>query len=412
MRIAIIGAGAAGCFCATHLGRLLPEATVEVFEAGSRPLAKVAITGGGRCNLTNSFRQVRSLQQVYPRGDKLMKRAFRLWDHQKTMEWFTHEGVPLVVQDDECVFPQSQDAMQIVQTLLRDMRQAGVTLHLSHRVSEIIPSPLEGEPGFTLRFADAKLAERRFQRVIVTIGGCPSLRQLGIFRHLGVEIQPPVPSLFTFNVPDPQLNALMGTVVGQASISLAGTRFRAQGPLLITHWGISGPAVLKLSSYAARHLHEQQIQGTVCINWMGEQTEDQVRDMLAHMAKANPQKQVASLYPQALSAKLWAHLLQRSQIPAQLRWSELCGKPLNRLCAMLTSCTYPISGKGKYKDEFVTCGGVSLSSINISTLQLKDHPGVYLAGEVLDVDAVTGGFNLQAAWSMAYVVANQVACST
>lgn len=407
MRVAIIGAGAAGCFCAINIRRLHPDMHVEVFEGGNRALAKVSITGGGRCNLTNSFRQVTDLRQVYPRGDKLMSRAFRVWNHEQTMRWFEHEGVRLVTQEDECVFPVSQDAMQIVNTLLRLMREEDVQLHLSHRVTAVLP---ESE-GYRISFADPKLADRQFDAVVCTIGGCPSMNHLSLFEGLNLSYTNPVPSLFTFNIPDATFNALMGTVVENAVVSLAGTKFRSQGPLLLTHWGVSGPATLKLSSHAARYLAESGYKATLCINWMEGRNEEEVRDELTDFSALSAQKQLQNVYPRHLSSKLWLYLLTKCQINPQLKWAELAGKSLNRLCACLTSDTYAIAGKSQYKEEFVTCGGVSLKEVNINTLESKKHSHLYFAGELLDVDAVTGGFNLQAAWSMGMVIAQSISNS-
>ena len=373
-------------------------------RGGARPLAKVAITGGGRCNLTNSFSQITDLRQAYPRGDKLLKRAFRIWNHEQTMEWFRHEGVPLVTQEDECVFPQSQDAMQIVNTLLRGMKDTGVTLHLSHRVTDILPQ----KDGYVLRFADERIGERTFDIIICTIGGCPRMGSLSLLHHLDIEYIPPVPSLFTLKIADSRLTDMMGTVVESTQVSLAGSKLKAEGPLLITHWGVSGPAILKLSSYGARLLAEAQYRGTLCVNWLGGEHEEAIRGQVATFIRQHSGKQLSTIYPRALTAKLWTFLLQKCQISPDMRWNELSGKKLNRLIATLTADTYPICGRGQYKEEFVTCGGVALSSIDLNTLEVKKHPGCYLAGEVLDVDAITGGFNLQAAWSMAYQIADNL----
>lgn len=389
MKVAIIGAGAAGCFCAVNIKRMNPDTVVEVFEGGSRPLAKVAITGGGRCNLTNSFEGIRNLGEAYPRGDKLMKRMFAVFDHNDTMEWFEHEGVRLVTQDDNCVFPASQDAMQIVHTLTYLMSKYGVKLHLGHRITDI------------------QDVMRDFDRVVVTTGGSPKLTGLSFLNSLNLEIAQPVPSLFTFNIKDP-ITALMGAVVEGASVKLAGTKFKSCGPLLITHWGMSGPAILKLSSYAARYLAENQYRATLLVNWLGDDYNDQsALAMLQDIAKRNPQKQISSVHPEMLTSRIWQYLIEKCGIPSDRRFAELSKKHYNVLVTTLTNDTYRIDGQSRFKEEFVTCGGVALSNINMNTLEAKKYPGLYFAGEVLDVDAITGGFNLQAAWSMAYVIAQQ-----
>ncbi|MBS7366570.1 MAG: aminoacetone oxidase family FAD-binding enzyme [Prevotella sp.] len=239
MRTAIIGAGAAGCFCAINIKRLHRDCDVEIFESGTHPLAKVAVTGGGRCNLTNSFRNITNLSEAYPRGDKLMRRALSVFSHEDTMDWFEREGVALVTQDDECVFPQSQDAMEIVNTLTRLCRREGVTIHLRSRVNiEKV------DDGFMV-------GNKLFDRVVVTVGGCPKASRLDFLSSLDLAIVPPVPSLFTFNISGNWHQRLMGTVVEGVTVSLAGTKHKSHGAILLTHWGMSGPAILKLSSYAA-----------------------------------------------------------------------------------------------------------------------------------------------------------------
>lgn len=405
MKISIVGAGAAGCFCSILLKRRMPEAVVEVFEAGRHPLAKVAVTGGGRCNLTNSFKQIQQLKQAYPRGEQLMKRALRRWSVEDTMDWFEKEGVRLLTQDDECVFPVSQDAMQIVNTLLLRMREEGVVLHTSHKINSIKPE----QDGYLLSFADERQQPRRFDKVVCTMGGCPTLERLSPFRLLeGITIAKPVPSLFTFCINDRSLTSLMGCVVDAVSVSIAGTKIRAAGALLVTHWGVSGPAILRLSSYAARHLADNNYRAQLCVNWLNTTGEQEAMEQLQGIRQESSRRQVGNEYPRRFTAKLWQHLLGRAHIDLQKRWNELSGRDLNRLCATLTADVYQIEGKGQYKEEFVTCGGIDLASININTLEARQHPGLYFAGELLDVDGITGGFNLQAAWSMAAVIAEEV----
>ena len=367
--VAIIGAGAAGCFCAAQLRNGAPGLPVTVFEAGARPLAKVAITGGGRCNLTNDFQGIRSLAEAYPRGERVMKRALKAFSQDDTIRWFQAAGVPCVLQDDHCWFPRSQDAMDVVRALERGME--GADLRLKARVKEV------------------KSLLDTFDFVVVTTGGAP---QFPFLEGLDLEIVPPVPSLFTFTVPDPALRSLMG-LVADATLSLQGTAFKSRGPLLITDWGLSGPATLKLSSYAARHLAEAGYKGTVSVNWL-DANENQAREWLQRAISEHPQKQVSSVHP--VQQRLWEHLLGRADLRPGLRWAELGSKGLNRLTSVLTNDAYPLAGKSKFREEFVTAGGVALSNIDLNTLECKRHPGLYFAGEVLDIDAVTGGFNLQA----------------
>ena len=385
--IAIVGAGAAGCFIAANLGTMAPGVDVTLFESGPRPMTKLAITGGGRCNITNSFEGIRSLKEAYPRGESVMKRALKEFSQDDTVRWFTEADVPLVLQDDHCWFPRSQDAMDVVRCLERGM--AGAHLRLKTPVTSVIPGLtgylINGEP---------------FDIVVVTSGGAVH----GIPFLNDLDVEKPVPSLFTFKIDDKGLRSLMGIVV-DAALSIPGAGFKASGPLLVTDWGLSGPATLKLSSYAARYLADNGYKAPLAINWLGV-GESQVREILQHNIGTNPQKQIKSTH--LLPARLWEHIVHRSGLRDDIRWAELGSKGINKLVATITSDNYLIEGKSKFREEFVTCGGISLEEVSLSTLESKKHPGMYFAGEVLDIDAITGGFNLQAAWSTGYVVAKAI----
>ena len=382
--VAVIGAGAAGCFCAANLRKMAPELSVTVFEAGSKPMAKLAITGGGRCNITNSFEGIKSLKEAYPRGERVMKRALKEFSVQNTVDWFTEAGVPLKLQEDHCYFPVSQDAMDVVRCLERGMKGAELRLK----------SPVN----------DLKALLKEFDAVVVTTGGAP--KGLPFLAGLDVETVPPVPSLFTFNIKDKSLTSLMGLVV-EAGVSIPGSGFKAEGPLLITDWGLSGPAVLKLSSYAARFLNQNSYRAPLTINWLN-RPESEVREELLALGKDNPAKMVVSTH--ILPSRLWEHIVLRAGLRKDIRWGEMGSKGLNKLVSTLVSDSYTIEGKSRFRDEFVTCGGVSLEAVELGTLQSKQYPGLYFAGEVLDIDAITGGFNLQATWSTAYMVAKGLSC--
>lgn len=404
MNVAIIGGGAAGCFAAIQIKRNNPKANVTVYEAGIKPLAKVAVTGGGRCNLTNSFDGIRSLDEAYPRGARLLKRLFRTFDYNDVYQWFESEGVSLTTQEDECVFPVSQDAMEIVNTLVRLMRSLGVKLITRHRVAAI---DREAEDGvYLLTFSHGDVAKA--DAVVVTAGGSPQVRGLEMYEKLGLDIVSPLPSLFSLNLEkNHPMTALMGTVVNDVQARLVGTKLAAFGPLLITHWGVSGPAILKLSSYAARILAENDYKAQLAINWLGQANEVEVTSIITEIAEQNQKKLVSSVWPERFNNRMWCYLIDACGLRQDMRWGELGKKGLNKMVALLTNYTLNIVGKNKYREEFVTCGGVALSNVNSSTLESKKHPHLYFAGEILDVDAITGGFNLQAAWTMGYVVAEQ-----
>lgn len=401
MKTAIIGGGAAGFFCAINLKEMCPQLQVCIFERSQRVLQKVAVSGGGRCNCTNSFASVTDLKQVYPRGHRLMKRLMHEFSYVDAYQWFESRGVKLVTQEDECVFPASQDSQTIINLFLNEAKRLGIEVKTNSAVDSLISPSIGGGRGEAPDF------------VVVTTGGSPRREGLQWLADLGHEIEAPCPSLFTFNIEDTALRSLMGTVQN-VNVRLAGTKFEASGPLLITHWGLSGPAVLRLSSYAARHLAGSQYKAQLTVNW-SMKNEEQVHGELLAFARKNANKQVATIPLFALSSRLWQYLLRKVGVEA-LRWSDVSGKQQNRLASVLTNDVYDISGRGVNKDEFVTCGGVSLKSVNPNTLesrvfpqsQGKTSPRLFFAGEVLDIDGVTGGFNFQAAWTTAYAVAKAI----
>ena len=386
MRTAIIGGGAAGFFLAVNLKEMMPEMDVTIFERSHRVLSKVEISGGGRCNCTNSFARVSDLSQVYPRGHRLMKRLFNVFDYEDAYQWFEHRGVALVTQDDECVFPQAQDSRAIIDCFLSLARRHHVEILTGEKVQSL----------------DA-VSDYNF--VAVTTGGSPKGEGLRWLADLGHELEPPVPSLFTFSIDDARLHDMQGLVVSDVTAHIPGTKLRADGPLLITHWGMSGPAILRLSSYAARLLGDNNYQAPLSINWT-QQNEAEVQAALYELAVRQSQKLLATYNPFGLQQRLWNYLVDKALTTrAAIRCQELNKKDVNRLVNVLTNDSYQIVGRAAFKDEFVTCGGVSLKAVNPTTLESRHVPHLYFAGEVLDIDGVTGGFNFQAAWTTAYVVA-------
>ena len=389
MKTAIVGGGAAGFFAAINLKEMCPEMQVTIFEKSKKVLAKVEVSGGGRCNCTNSFEAVTDLQQVYPRGHRLLKRLFKTFDYRDAYEWFEAHDVRLTTQDDNCVFPMSQDSHTIINMFLAEAKRHGIEIRTQCKIESL-----------------DELKDYDF-KVITTGGGTASMA--------GVPTIEAVPSLFTFSIEDEALRALMGTVVEDATASIPGTKFKSNGPLLITHWGMSGPAILKLSSHAARELHEHNYQMPLAVNWTSLK-EPEIQQELREIIIRHPQKQIATIRPFGLPSRLWDYLVAKTLGErAQNRWQNLNQKELNRLTNALCNDQYQIAGRAAFKDEFVTCGGIDLSGINPNTLEAKTLPQLYFAGEVLDIDGITGGFNFQAAWTTAYVVSmaitQQVRCS-
>ncbi len=416
MKTAIIGGGAAGFFLAISLKELMPEMEVTIFERSQKVLAKVEVSGGGRCNCTNSFREVRDLSSVYPRGHRLMKRLFNVFNQQDAYQWFERHGVPLMVQDDECVFPKAQDSHAIIDCFLSLARRYQIQICTGRMIQSLadiggIRRQEKGErsqeSGERRQESGDWSQEQGYDFVVVTTGGSPKGEGLRWLADLGHEIEAPVPSLFTLRIPDSRLTALQGVVV-DACVHIPSTKFRAEGTLLLTHWGMSGPAILKLSSYAARYLAEQAYQVPLSIRWT-KLTESEVQSMIYETAIRQPQKLVTTFCPFGLPQRLWAYVLEKSlERRVSVRWVELNKKDVNRLVNVLVNDNYQVAGRAAFKDEFVTCGGISLKSVNPSTLESRHIPHLYFAGEVLDIDGITGGFNFQAAWTTATVVARAI----
>ena len=389
MKTAVVGGGAAGFFLAINLKEMMPDMQVTIFERSQHVLAKVEISGGGRCNCTNSFEEVTDLSQVYPRGHRLLKRLFNNFDYRDVYRWFEDHDVPLVTQNDQCVFPQAQDSHAIIDCFLSLARRYHIDIRRGCKVQSL---------------EDVK----DYDNVVVTTGGSPKGEGLSWLAELGHEIETPVPSLFTFAIHDKPLQSLMG-VVTDVETMIPGTKLRASGPLLITHWGVSGPAILKLSSHAARYLAEKNYQAPLAVRWLS-LTDQEITSLLYEQAASQPKKQLTTYNPFGLQQRLWAYLVEKAlDARHQIRWTEMNKKDVNRLVNVLLNDTYQIAGRAPFKDEFVTCGGVSLKAVNPSTLESRHVPHLYFAGEVLDIDGITGGFNFQAAWTTAFTVACAIA---
>ena len=399
MNVAIIGGGASGFFSAISVKKNYPDADVVIFEKSKNLLSKVKLTGGGRCNLTNASRSIKTLSAAYPRGEKLLKSLFREFDNTSIMYWFESRGVPLVTQDDNCVFPKSQNSESITNCLINEAEKLGVNIVVGKKATKIssVNDKLE------ISFFEDNSEPLVFDKVVVTAGGSPQEKGLDWLKVLNHSIETPVPSLFTFNMPNEPITELMGIVVENALVGLQGTKLNANGALLITHWGMSGPAILKLSSLAARILNEKNYEFKIRVSWVNEYNNELIMNELKDIIKENQNKILANYRAFNLSERLWLYLLNRCELPENKKWNELGKKGLNKLVNVLTNDIYSVKGKTKFKEEFVTCGGISLDSINPNTLESKVCKNLYFAGEVLDIDGITGGYNLQAAWTTGFV---------
>ncbi len=407
LRIIVIGGGAAGFFGAIASARTNPLAHVILLEASQQVLAKVRVSGGGRCNVTHACFDAKGLVQNYPRGSKALLGAFARFQSEDTVNWFGRNGVSLKTEADGRMFPVTDSSETIIDCLMDSAKTAGVKVC----VGTPVVSVKQLDAGFEVVVksgekleCDSEALLRSADRILIATGSNP----LGykIAQGFGHTVEKPVPSLFTFNIRDEQLRDLAGVSVNPVKLRLTvpeHPQLEQMGPLLITHWGLSGPAVLKLSAWGARMLHEKQYQAKLSVNWLPQFSQDEVRQKLLALKEEVPKRALALHRGFDLPHRLWQYMVSRVEIPPETRWTELSKKHLNLLVQELSQGQYSVHGKGVFKDEFVTCGGVNLKEVNFKTMESKLVPGLYFAGEVLDIDGVTGGFNFQSAWTTAYL---------
>lgn len=392
--VAVIGGGAAGFFAAIHAKQ--ENNTVALFEKSAKVLSKVKISGGGRCNVTNACFDNELLARHYPRGEKQLRKAFYQFDARSTVEWYESRGVKLKTYPDNCIFPQANTSQVIIDCLLKEITMLGIELHTQYTIQK-----LSNEDGIFILNSDKETV--RAKSVIVTTGGQPKISGLNWLKNIGLKIIPPVPSLFTFNMPGNPIRELMGNVVEKTTVKIEGTKLTGKGPLLVTHWGMSGPAILQLSAWGARILEEKNYQFSIFVNWLDELKENELRGIIQQHRKEQADKMLHNANPFPITGKIWHFLLEKYELPSQIRWKEVEGKSLNKLITALLFDKYTVSGKTTFKEEFVTAGGVCLSGIDFNTMESKEIKGLYFAGEVLDIDGITGGFNFQAAWTTGYI---------
>ena len=405
LRIIVIGGGAAGFFGAIACAEANPQAQVTLLEAGRQLLAKVRISGGGRCNVTHACFDPALLVQHYPRGGKALRGAFTRFHPRHTVDWFAAHKVKLKTETDGRMFPSTDDSTTIVNCLINSAEKAGVEIRTGAAVTTVTRSS-EGKSAAQIKFAVHLKSQQTLScdRLLLATGSSPQGFRLAA--ALGHQIEPPVPSLFTFNIPDSRLQDLAGVAVTAARLRLQVNNsqlLEQTGPLLITHWGLSGPAILKLSAWGARALHDADYQATLIINWLPEYNPEALRQQLLVIKSQLSRRAIASSCPLLLPQRLWQRLIASTGIDTEKRWAELSNKALNQLIQELTQGRYQVKGKGVFKEEFVTCGGVNLKEVDFKTMESRRCPGLYFAGEILNIDGVTGGFNFQSAWTTAWL---------
>jgi len=409
-RIVIVGGGAAGFFAALACAESRPDAEILILEKTSQVLSKVKISGGGRCNVTHADFDAREFSMRFPRGERALISAFGKFQASDTVAWFENRGVKLKVESDGRMFPTTDSSQTIIDCLFNAAQKAGIKLKTNCGVESVAK---KSGGGFDLKLSPGApaLPEEMLtcDKLLLAIGGCrtPALGQLAV--SLGHSLQAPVPSLFTFHVETPWLRQLSGVSVETVEASVAETKLRERGALMLTHWGLSGPAILRLSAWGARELHGKDYKFTLQINWLPQSNVEKLAAEFQARRKSQPAKFISN-YPIApLPARLWEQLVIASGLARDMRWADLSNAAQHNLIRQLLRSEFPVTGKSLNKDEFVTCGGVKLNEVDFKTMESKVCPGLFFAGEVLDIDGITGGFNFQAAWTTGWIAGRAMA---
>lgn len=402
-KLAVIGGGAAGFFAAVNAARLNPNLNVTIFEKSREVLSKVRISGGGRCNVTHHCFDPEVMSKAYPRGSRELRWAFEQFQPADTVSWFKDRGVELKTESDGRMFPTTDDSATVINCLKREADKHNVDILNRYRVETV---KLEDGNQFQLSIRDHK--NQTFDTVVIATGGSNRRNTYRWLEDLGHSIVEPVPSLFTFNFKEKVFDDLAGISVSNGSVSIEGTSYQHDGPILITHWGISGPAVLKTSAWAARYLHEQNYNFTIRVNWLYPLNLQEVQRKLKKLRDINARKTTQKQDTFPIPNRLWNRFLELADIDPKTRWAELSNENIHQLTEQLANASYEIEGKTTYKEEFVTSGGIPLDEVNMGTMESKKIKNIYFAGEVLNIDGITGGYNFQSAWTTGWIAARNM----
>lgn len=402
-QLIVIGGGAAGFFCAVTAAGMNTDLKVVLIEKTGKLLSKVKVSGGGRCNVTHDCHSITDLVKNYPRGSNFLKKAFHQFFTLDTIKWFEERGVRIVKEDDGRMFPDTNSSQTIIDCLIKEANRFNVEIILKAEVIQIERIA----DTFNVTLADSRVFTSDY--VCVACGGYPKSFMFDWLTRLGHSIEPPLPSLFTFNMPGDSVTSLMGVAIEKVSVKITGTKFEQTGPVLITHWGMSGPAILKLSAWAARELASCNYQFSILVNWVAPLNEQNVWQALHQFRFANPAQKISNKNPFRLPQRLWEYLLDKSGIRDDVRWADLPSKEQHKLAKNLSTQEFKVNGKTTFKEEFVTAGGITSTEIDADTMMSKVIPGLYFAGEIINIDGVTGGFNFQHAWTSGYISGKSVA---
>lgn len=408
--LVVIGGGAAGFFCAINAARLNPLLKVTILEKSNKVLSKVKVSGGGRCNVTHNCFEIAELIKCYPRGQNFLKKAFHWFSTKDTIDWFNERGVALKTEADGRMFPVTNTSQTIIDCLLKEANRYGVEIKLGFDVVsiEMLSEDKTEQSTSVMELKAANNKSITCNYLCIASGGFPKALQFEWLKKIGHTIESPVPSLFTFNIPNHSITQLMGVSVEQVQIKIVGSKLSNSGPLLITHWGLSGPAVLKLSAYGARELSSINYHFKIFVNWLMQYNEQTLKDEWQHLRQQYSSNKIHNKNPFGLPNRLWTYLVASSDINENLRWADVNSKQQNQLIKNLTAQEFEVKGKTTFKEEFVTCGGIKLAEVDANTMQSKIVPNIYFAGEVLDIDGITGGFNFQNAWTSGFIAAKAI----
>ncbi len=396
--IIIVGGGAAGFFTAINIVEKNPKLKVAILERGKDVLSKVRVSGGGRCNVTHACFEPNELVKFYPRGEKELRGPFHQFCSGDTIEWFSNHGVALKIEDDGRMFPVSNSSQTIIDCFLQATQKLGITVLTGQSVQSIFKKD---------SFWKVETQSETYiaEKLILATGSNPKIWEM--LQTFGHAIVSPVPSLFTFNIKDARISELPG-VAANVTVKVKDSKLTATGPLLITHWGMSGPAILKLSAWGARILHDKNYQFTISVNWLNDVATEDVEKMLKELKQEHAKKAVSKKSPFDFPNRLWESLVLASSIESETKWADISKIQLQNLARQLTNSSFQVNGKSTFKEEFVTAGGIDLKEINFKTMESKVQENLYFAGEIVNIDAITGGFNFQNAWTSGFIVANAV----
>jgi predicted Rossmann fold flavoprotein len=398
----VIGGGAAGFFCAINAARMNPDLKVTILEKSSKLLSKVKVSGGGRCNVTHACFDINEIMKKYPRGQHFVKKAFHQFFTNDTIEWFRERGIELKVEEDGRMFPVTDSSQTIIECLIKEVNKYGVEILLNRQVDRV--EKLNEE--WIIRTANSELLTANY--LCIASGGYPKSSMFDWLKAIGHSIEEPVPSLFTFNLPNNPITKLMGVSVAAAKVKIIGSKLSEQGPVLITHWGLSGPAVLRLSAWGAREFAVQSYEFKVILNWIPDFNEQELREKFQELRIDNASQKMINRNIFGLPQRLWEYLIQQSGVTENMRWADLPVKLQNNLIQNLIAQQFDVKGKTTFKEEFVTAGGIKLSEIDPNKMESKILPNLFFAGEVMDVDGITGGFNFQHAWTSGFIAARTI----